>query len=86
MKIEPILGRPFCWQVQSQSAPSTYHLVNWLGDSLAGGPTCSCTSWAMNNRRAQQEGKPFLCRHLLAAKEHCWQELLESVREQILSQ
>jgi len=86
MKVTPILGRPFVWMVDSQSVPGKQHTVSWVGDSMDNGPTCTCRSWAMNNRKHKQEtGTNFICVHLRAAKDHAWAEMIENVRDQILS-
>lgn len=81
--VEPIMGRPFSFWVQSRTDPAHRHLVSWLGEP----PSCTCHDWSMRNRKHTLEtGSPYVCFHMIAAKDQCWSEMLEGVREQLLSQ
>lgn len=87
MKVEPILGRPFVWHVDSQSEPGKQHTVSWVGDSMDNGPVCTCRSFAMKNRQHKIDtGRNFICFHLRAAKDHAWDEMIETVRDNLLAQ
>ncbi len=87
MKIEPVLGRPFVWLVPSESEPGKVHTASWVGDAMDNGPTCSCRSFAMKNRQHKLDtGRNFICRHLRDAKDHAWGEMIETIRDELLSQ
>lgn len=81
MKITPILGQPFCWRVQSRSRPQLEHFVNWVDES------CTCESYSMNRREhLERTQKNFRCAHLLATRDACWLEMLETYRSEVLAQ
>jgi len=80
MTSTPIMGEPFHFQVTSRSRPGHIHYANWLR------VTCSCEQWGYKNREhLAKTGSNYVCPHLECAKETCWLELLESVREQLLA-
>lgn len=81
MTVIPIMGEPFHFTVSSRSNPTAHHFCNWLH------VTCSCQSFAYKNREHRERtGKNYVCAHLEAAKNQCWNEMLEDVREQLLAQ
>jgi len=40
----------------------------------------------MSHRKAELEGKQFLCRHLILARDSAWLEMVEDVKIQLLAQ
>lgn len=81
MTVTPIMGEAFHFKVSSRSRPGVEHYANWLH------VTCSCETFSYKNREHKERtGKNYVCAHLLAAKESCWEEILEHTREQLLSQ
>lgn len=87
MRVQPILGSPFKWLVDSQSEPGKQHMASWVGDALDNGPTCTCRSFAMKNRQHKIDtGRNFICVHLRAAKDHAWDEMIETIRDEQLAQ
>ena len=81
MTVTPIQGQPFRFQVSSRSRVGHFHIVDWLE------PSCSCETFAYKNRsHLETTGKPYLCGHLLAAREQCWDDILEDVRSRELTQ
>jgi len=80
MKVTPITGRPFCFYVESRSGGDD-RFVDWLEES------CTCPDWGMKQRAHREKtGTPYICAHLEAAKNHCWNEILEHTKEQLLAQ
>lgn len=83
MTVSPIQGQPLRYEVSSRSNPEHVHYCDWMQDP----PTCSCPAYAYNARRHMQNtGQPYLCAHLMAAKEHEWANYVETAREMMLSQ
>ena len=81
MKVTPIMGEAFHFQVQSRTNENQVHFVNWLH------VTCSCPSFAYKNREHKgRTGKNYVCAHLQAAKDHTWEEIIEHTKEQLLAQ
>jgi hypothetical protein len=81
MKVEAIMGQPFEFTVSSRSNPTAVHYCNWLE------VTCSCPGFSFKNREHRgRTGKNYVCAHLQAAKDHCWEEILEHTREELLAQ
>ncbi len=81
MKVEAIMGQPFQFQVQSRTNESQVHFVNWLHC------TCSCASFSFKNREHRgRTGKNYVCAHLAAAKDHCWETILDHTRTELLAQ
>jgi len=81
MTVTPILGEPFHFQVSSRSRPGHIHYAHWLN-----GPSCSCETFSYKNREhLAKTGKNYVCAHLQAAKDQCWDEMIENVKEQLLA-
>ena len=81
MKVTPIMGEVFHFQVESRSRPNHHHFANWLT------VTCTCEQWAYKNREhLERTGKNYVCAHLQAAKDSCWEEIVEHTKEQLLTQ
>lgn len=81
MKVEPINGEVMRFYVTSESNPEQRHLVDWLV------PACGCASWTCRHRKHEQAtGTPYLCKHLIAAREWSWAEMIETIKEQTLAQ
>lgn len=81
MTVTPIMGEAFHFKVSSRSRPGHDHFCNWLH------VTCTCETFSYKNREHRERtGKNYVCAHLLAAKDQCWDEMLEDVRTQLLSQ
>lgn len=75
------MGEPFHFTVSSRSRPNHFHYCHWLN-----GPTCTCETWSYKNREHKERtGKNFVCVHLQAAKDSCWDDMIENVKEQLLS-
>lgn len=75
MKVEPIMGRPFCFHVSSRSGQDD-RFVDWLNVS------CTCPDWGMNNTRHRKEtGTNYVCAHLTAAKDDTWAAIVEHTRQ-----
>lgn len=80
MTVIPILGDPFHFKVSSRSRPDHEHFANWLH------VTSSCETFSFKNRAHRDStGKNYVCAHLQAAKDQCWDEMLVNVREQLLT-
>jgi hypothetical protein len=82
MNIREIPGEALTWWIDSRSEPGKQHRVDWLSTT----PNCTCNSWSMKRRaHLEQTGKPYLCAHLIACRDHCWDKMREDIRDQILS-
>lgn len=78
MTVKPVVGQPFVFEVSSRSRPGVVHLVNWLRVD------CSCETWAYKKREHKEAtGKNYVCAHMEASRDHCWNEILEHTREQV---
>lgn len=83
MKCREIMNAPLSWWCDSRSEPGKEHHVSWLAIP----PSCTCNAWAMGNRKhMEQHGKPYICAHLRFCKDHCWDKLVEDIRDQHLAQ
>jgi hypothetical protein len=78
MTVTEIQSQPFCFEVSSRSRPGLKHTVNWLRRD------CTCETFSYKNRECRETtGKNYLCPHLIASKDHCWETILAHTREQL---
>ena len=83
MKAVPIQGEPFRFQVSSRSKDGHAHVVDWLANP----PSCSCNAYAYNARNHFLEhGTPYLCAHLITARNQCWLEIIDDTKQKILAE
>lgn len=81
MKIRRVMGQPFTYWVESESDHSKEHCVRWLE------PSCSCDSFAYKNRASLLEtGGSLICKHLAACRDMEWADILDTVKQEQLSQ
>ena len=82
MTVEPQMGSPGMYWVESNSVPGQRHLVDLLED----GGSCGCASYTYRQRAHKAKwGVPYRCRHIIAAREYCLDQFLETVREHMLA-
>jgi hypothetical protein len=81
MKVTPILGEVGRYRVESRSKADTpEHTCDILSSE------CGCRSWVCNHAsHLRRHGHPYLCAHLLTAREYAFNEYLEVMREVSLS-
>jgi hypothetical protein len=79
MTVRPIAGEIGRYFVSSESTGGE-HLCDVLENA------CGCAAWTCNHRKHKAEtGRPLLCKHLKAAREHAFDGYLEIMREAALS-
>lgn len=80
MKVEPVMGEPLRFWVESESSPGTRHLVDLLEGA------CGCASYVCNRRAyAATHGRQWRCKHIIAARESALNNYIETVREHVLA-
>ena len=69
------------YRVRSASNPEQDHLVDLLSGE------CGCASYTCRQRAHKAKwGVPYRCRHILAAREYCLEQFIETMRQHVLSQ
>ena len=80
MKVTDVVGEAGRFWVQSDSNPEQRHLVDLLEHE------CGCPSFTCRNRAYKEKyGHNMTCKHIDAARNHFTDEVLEAMREHILS-
>jgi len=81
--VAPITGRVLCYHVQSRSDPNTFHMVDWLGEP----PYCTCNDhFKTSKKKSEGLGAPYLCHHLIAARDYGWGEYINIAKEHLLAE
>lgn len=81
--VVPVQGRPLVFHVQSRTEPNTFWFVDWTATP----PLCTCHDFFKRGKqKAEASGEPYLCYHLLAAKDEGWRNYVETVKEITLAQ
>jgi hypothetical protein len=80
MRVEPIQLEVGRYWVESESTEDK-HLVDLLSGE------CGCASWVCRQRAHKAKwGVPLRCKHVLAAREYCLDQFIETMKEHVLSQ
>lgn len=78
--VTPVIGSIGMYYVDSASSHGVRHLVDLLECA------CGCADWTCRQREYRHTtGKPYRCRHILAAREYALDDLLEVMKEASLS-
>jgi hypothetical protein len=81
MNVQPITGEVGRYRVESRSkreAPE--HTIDILEDE------CSCRTWVCRHRSYREEqGRPYRCAHILAAREYALNDFIEVMRDHALA-
>lgn len=76
MIIRAIVGEVCRYQVQSESNPRQFHLVDLLDTE------CSCSDWTCRQRSYRERTKKaYFCKHIKAARVQFTDDILERLRE-----
>lgn len=80
MNVEPVIHEVGRYYVQSETHADQRHLCDILESS------CGCAAWTCRQRKHKAAtGKPYLCKHLKAARLYAFNDYLEVMREVALS-